>query len=219
MGPPLDDAAAQMALFDRLPTPAISQDGLANHHDKPERPTRRIKVEADGDRWAKKIRPKIRLMGKWLERAGFAAGTHVEVKPIADGLIELRSQKVTVPERDSTPLGALSRSLASNGIGPPPSQLPTNSDTVPIAKFRIGRIVTTPHALETLSEDDIHQGIARHQAGDWGDVTEAHRRVNESALIEGARLWSVYCSAKGLKFWIITEADRSSTCVLMPEDY
>ena len=94
-----------------------------------------------------------------------------------------------------------------------------NTNNVPIAKFRIGRIVTTPHALKTLCEDDIHKGIARHQAGDWGDVTEAHRRANEEALIEGARLWSVYCSAKGMKFWIITEADRSSTCVLMPEDY
>jgi hypothetical protein len=89
----------------------------------------------------------------------------------------------------------------------------------PIAKFRCGRIVATPNALERLSQDDILLGIRRHQAGDWGDIDEEDRKQNEQSLREGLRLFSVYHSAAGIKFWIITEADRSVTTVLMPEDY
>ena len=89
----------------------------------------------------------------------------------------------------------------------------------PVAKFRVGRIMTTPNALAQLTQDDILHGLQRHQAGDWGDVDQHDRTANECALIEGTRLWSVYHSADGLKFWIITEADRSVTTVLLPEDY
>jgi hypothetical protein len=67
-----------------------------------------------------------------------------------------------------------------------------------------------------LTQDDILTGIKRHQSGDWGDGdTEA----NERALIERTRLWSVYHAESGTKFWLITEADRSVTTVLLPADY
>lgn len=89
----------------------------------------------------------------------------------------------------------------------------------PIAKFRLGRIASTPNALESLTHDDILTGIQRHQAGDWGDVDDQDRQANERALIEGTRLWSVYHASNGIKFWMITEADRSATTVLLPEDY
>ena len=89
----------------------------------------------------------------------------------------------------------------------------------PIAKFRLGKIVSTPNALSQLTQDDILFAIQRHQAGDWGDVDEHDRAANERALVEGARLWSVYHTESGVKFWLITEADRSATSVLMPEDY
>ena len=89
----------------------------------------------------------------------------------------------------------------------------------PTAKFRLGRILSTPNALEHLTQDDILLGIQRHQAGDWGDVNEHDRLENELSLKEGFRLWSVYHAANGLKFWLITEADRSATTVLLPEDY
>lgn len=89
----------------------------------------------------------------------------------------------------------------------------------PIARFRLGHIVSTPNALSKLSQEDILTGIQRHQAGDWGDVDEHDRRENELSLQQGSRLFSVYHTANGVKFWIITEADRSSTCVLLPEDY
>jgi len=88
-----------------------------------------------------------------------------------------------------------------------------------IAKFRLGQIVSTPNALSQLTQEDILLGIKRHQAGDWGDVTENSRQANERALIEHTRLFSVYHDANGTKFWLITEADRSVTTVLLPEDY
>jgi hypothetical protein len=90
---------------------------------------------------------------------------------------------------------------------------------LPIAKFRLGRILSTPRALETLSNEDIVTAIGRHQAGDWGDMSESDRQENERSLKEGSRLFSAYRSALGVKFWIITEADRSATTVLLPKDY
>lgn len=94
-----------------------------------------------------------------------------------------------------------------------------SAKTIPLARFRLGRIVATPNALEHLTQDDILVGITRHQAGDWGEVGDEDRQANDCALAQGTRLLSVYLSANGLKFWIITEADRSSTSVLLPEDY
>ena len=93
------------------------------------------------------------------------------------------------------------------------------ANALPIAKFRLGKIVSTPNALDRLTQDDILLGIQRHQAGDWGDMSEDDRAANELALINGTRLWSVYHAGNGVKFWLITEADRSATSVLMPEDY
>ena len=87
------------------------------------------------------------------------------------------------------------------------------------AKFRCGRIVSTPNALAQLTQDDILRGLQRHQAGDWGDVDEHDRHENELFLKNGFRLLSVYQAANGVKFWIITEADRSVTTILMPGDY
>jgi hypothetical protein len=94
-----------------------------------------------------------------------------------------------------------------------------NAPSLCIAKFRIGHIVATPNALARLTQDDISHGIQRHQAGDWGDVPDEDREKNELSLQQGFRLLSVYRSAQGAKFGIITEADRSTTTVLMPEDY
>ena len=89
----------------------------------------------------------------------------------------------------------------------------------PTAKFRLGKIVSTPNVLVALSQDDILKGIQRHQAGDWGDLCKEDRKANDVALVEGSRILSAYQSGNGTKFWIITEADRSVTTVLLPEDY
>lgn len=94
-----------------------------------------------------------------------------------------------------------------------------NAETYPVAKFRLGRIVSTPNALSRLTQEDILRGIQRHQSGDWGDICAEDRQVNDQALVEGTRLLSAYTAANGTKFWLITEADRSVTTVLLPEDY
>jgi len=94
-----------------------------------------------------------------------------------------------------------------------------NEAKIPIAVLRLGRLVATPNALAELSEDDILTGIQRHQAGDWGDLDEHDRQENALSLKQGSRLLSVYHGKKGTKFYIITEADRSVTTVLLPEDY
>lgn len=87
------------------------------------------------------------------------------------------------------------------------------------AKFPLGRLVATPNALEHIPNPEILAALQRHLTGDWGDVDEHDRQENELSLKEGYRLLSVYRSARGVKFWIITEADRSATTVLLPEDY
>ena len=87
------------------------------------------------------------------------------------------------------------------------------------AKFPLGRLVATPNALEHIPNPDIMTALLRHLTGDGGDVDEHDREENELSLKEGFRLLSVYRSAAGVKFWIITEADRSRTTVLLPEDY
>lgn len=85
--------------------------------------------------------------------------------------------------------------------------------------FPLGRLMATPNALARLSQTDISTALLRHASGDWCDVDDHDRRANERALRDGSRLWSVYHSEAGTKFWIITEADRSLTTVLLPEDY
>ena len=86
------------------------------------------------------------------------------------------------------------------------------------AKFSLGQIVMTTNAAGQLQLNDIYKSLSRHAAGDWGEVCEADRQENELSLKEGYRLLSVYRSGD-TKFWIITEADRSVTTVLLPEDY
>lgn len=86
-------------------------------------------------------------------------------------------------------------------------------------KFSSGQIVLTPTALNTLSQTDVQTALVRHLRGDWGDVDEHDRKENELSLQRGFRLLSVYHAANGTKFWIITEADRSATTILLPSDY
>jgi len=86
-------------------------------------------------------------------------------------------------------------------------------------KFPLGRLVATPNALIHLSETEIHTAISRHLSGDWGEIGEEDWRVNDEALENGSRLLSVFSTGKGVRFWVITEADRSATTMLLPEDY
>lgn len=87
------------------------------------------------------------------------------------------------------------------------------------AKFSLGLVVATPNAIAAVPRDQIIEALRRHQSGDWGKVCPEDQRANDDALVDGGRLLSVYLVPQGLKFWIITEADRSVTTILLPEDY
>ncbi len=93
--------------------------------------------------------------------------------------------------------------------------------------FRLGQIVSTPGMLAAVPPDRMMAALARHARGDWGNVCRADAARNDQALVEGGRLLSAYAidpakPAKGYGanvFWIITEADRSVTTFLLPEEY
>ena len=87
--------------------------------------------------------------------------------------------------------------------------------------FSLGQCVATPGALAALEEAGQTPAdfLARHQSGDWGNIHPDDNGANEQALRDGARIFSVYVTTKGAKLWVITEADRASTCILLPDEY
>jgi hypothetical protein len=93
--------------------------------------------------------------------------------------------------------------------------------------FRLGEIYLTAAAGAALWMQDVNRALERHASGDWGDITEEDAEANGLALQWGHRLYwastgrllSAYQDRYGVKFWIITDADRSATTVLLPDDY
>ena len=89
----------------------------------------------------------------------------------------------------------------------------------PLELFTLGETVITRNAQESLTPDDIREALARHRRGDCGEVPVEDAEENELSLKEGFRLLSAYRSREGTRFWVITEACRSVTTILLPEDY
>jgi len=89
------------------------------------------------------------------------------------------------------------------------------------ARFPLGRTLITPGAIATLDEAGQMPAefLRRHASGDWGELSDDDRGENELSLKEGFRLLSAYRTAKGAKIWVITEADRSVTTILLPSEY
>lgn len=85
----------------------------------------------------------------------------------------------------------------------------------------LGQVLATPGAVELLRSLKLAplRFLLRHMGGDWGDVCEEDRHTNAEALAHGARVMSVYVLGPTQRLWIITEADRSSTTLLLPEEY
>lgn len=86
-------------------------------------------------------------------------------------------------------------------------------------KFKIGQLMATPGAMREVSAREIGKALSRHADGDWGDVCDEDKKANDDALENDTRLLSAYHTETGTKFWIITEADRSVTTVLLPDEY
>ena len=89
------------------------------------------------------------------------------------------------------------------------------------AKFLLGQLVATPGALKALEEagQDPLEFLRRHQQGDWGDLGEEDKKENEFSVLNNFRILSAYTLTTSVKIWIITEADRSATTILLPEEY
>jgi hypothetical protein len=90
-----------------------------------------------------------------------------------------------------------------------------------MARFELGVVVATPGALELLGATgtDHTELLRRHHGGDWGEVPPEDARENEYGLKHGFRVLSSYPVGEGQRVWIITEADRSATTILLPEEY
>ena len=88
-------------------------------------------------------------------------------------------------------------------------------------RFPLGQIVATPGALAVLAEsaESANVFLKRHNGGDWGDICQDDKNLNDAAIEEGDRLLSAYKTSLGKRIWIITEGDRSVTTVLLPEEY
>ncbi len=99
------------------------------------------------------------------------------------------------------------------------NQSDDDEEEVTLDLFSLGVVVETPGAKESIDQEKKAEALGRHRQGDWGDMCDEDKQSNARALVDGTRLLSCYSSADGLMFWIITEADRSVTTILLPEEY
>ena len=88
-------------------------------------------------------------------------------------------------------------------------------------KFPLGRVVATPGAIQALEEAGQMPQVflRRHVQGDWGEVCAEDKRLNDASVKDGTRILSAYYTSLKEKLWVITEADRSATTLLLPSEY
>ena len=89
------------------------------------------------------------------------------------------------------------------------------------ALFKLGKLVATPGAIECLAQakTSAWELVSRHVSGDFGEVDAGDRQANLDAIKDGERILSAYTLTTGERLWVITEANRSSSCVLRPDEY
>ena len=102
----------------------------------------------------------------------------------------------------------------------------TMSTLVVKPKFSLGQLLATPAALKALEESGQSPEffLDKHVQGDWGEVCEGDKQLNDQAVVDGGRILSAYKTLKGVKIWIITEAaddqgNRAATTTLLPDQY
>lgn len=96
--------------------------------------------------------------------------------------------------------------------------------TIAGARFKLGQVVWTQAVNELIAKDEkfarfVSESLGRHALGDWGDLCEEDEKENEYSLGKYLRIFSAYDYSEGKKIWIITEADRSATTILFPDEY
>ncbi|WP_370681995.1 type I restriction endonuclease subunit M [Comamonas sp. GB3 AK4-5] len=97
----------------------------------------------------------------------------------------------------------------------------SSASGVAVPLLPLGQVLATPGAVELLLSLKLAplRFLLQHMGGDWGDICEEDRQTNAEALVHGARVMSVYELEPTQRLWIITEADRSTTTLLLPEEY
>ena len=87
--------------------------------------------------------------------------------------------------------------------------------------FNLGMVVSTPGAIDAMMQHHVgaNELLQRHLKGDWGELDPEDKESNDQAVLGGWRILSSYIIAPGVTIWVITEADRSATTFLLPEDY
>ena len=88
-------------------------------------------------------------------------------------------------------------------------------------QFSLGQVLATPGAIQALNENgqDAMEFLNRHQRGDWGCLSDEDKRENDFSVEKELRIFSAYKLTDDTKIWLITEADRSATTILLPEEY
>lgn len=86
-------------------------------------------------------------------------------------------------------------------------------------RFPLGRVIITRRASTAIPREDVMAALERFARGDWGEVDRHDAAENEQALQDGGRLLAVFYSSRGVSFWFISEADRSVTSVILPDEY
>ena len=91
----------------------------------------------------------------------------------------------------------------------------------PTNRFLLGQIVATPGAIQAIEDAGQTTSVflSRHVAGDWGEIWDRYKTLNDEAIDGEAQIMSAYTTSLGVRLWVITEADRSSTTILLPEEY
>ena len=112
-------------------------------------------------------------------------------------------------------------SRRENEPDPLRSQADKEEELVAKPRFSLGQVVATPGALEALSQADHSpiEFLTRHVCGDWGVLEDEDKQENELSVEKGFRILSAYTLSDDTRIWIITEADRSATTFLLPEEY
>ena len=98
----------------------------------------------------------------------------------------------------------------------------THSDTKPaLVRFPLGRLFMTPGAIEALEDagQSPQEFVSRHARLEQGELCDEDHKENLFSVDKCLRIFSAYKTARGVKLWLITEADRSATTILLPEDY
>ncbi|MCB0171324.1 MAG: hypothetical protein KDJ52_17165 [Anaerolineae bacterium] len=97
----------------------------------------------------------------------------------------------------------------------------TEPKSQPESLFPLGQLVATPGAMQALeaAEQSFIDFVARHVTGDWSELDEHDQAENRFNVKNGMRILSAYTLETGVKIWLITEADRSVTTILLPQEY